>query len=85
MLIHDGHSRLYGQFPSILKVRVASVRTRTGGTYDDNLGMSGCDLIINVLETLFELRRDALFVAEAEVLEVKGFRMSSLSTHARPF
>ena len=41
--------------------------------------------LIHIAETLGELRRDALLVAYAQILQSEGFGMASLCTHASPF
>ena len=61
------------------------MRARTGGAYDDDVGIFLRHLFVDDLETLAELRRDALLVAQTEVLEVEGGGVSLVGTHLGPF
>ena len=85
VLVEDGHTQLFCQFPTSLEVRISCVRTRTGRTHDDDLGMSFHHAFIDILEALDKLRRDLLLVTDTEVLQVEGLRMTGVSTHLRPF
>ena len=60
------------------------MRTRTGSTHDDNLGMSLRHTFIDILEALDKLGRDLLLVTDTEVLQVEGLRMTLVCTHLCP-
>ena len=85
VLVDDRHAQLVGQLPAILEVGITGVRTRTGGTHDDNLGVGLGDTLIDILETLCKLRRDLLLVAQTQIFQVEGFGMTGISTHLSPF
>ena len=85
VLVDDGKTDLFGKLPRIIIVGVAGVRTRTCCAHDDDFGMSSHDTVVDVLETLHELGRDALLVADAQVLQIEWFGMSGLSTYTAPF
>ena len=56
VLIKDGQTYLFSQFPAIVEVWIARMRTRSGRTDDDNLRMGFGDALIDILETLDKLR-----------------------------
>ena len=85
MLVDDGETNLFGKLPRIIIVGVAGVRTRTCCTHDDDFGMSSHDTVVDVLEALHKLGRDALLVADTQVLQIEWLGMSGLSTHTAPF
>ena len=58
---------------------------QASGTYNDNLWMSLCHLIIHILETLVEFGRNLLLVTDTEILQVERFWMSCICTHLCPF
>ena len=84
MLVDDGHAKLVGQLPPVLEVGVAGMGARAGRANDDNLGMRLGYALIDVLEALAELGRDAFLVAEAQILQAEGSGMSGVGTHLCP-
>ena len=42
------------------------------------------DAVIDILETLLKLGSDLLLVAQTQILEVEGLRMTCIGTHLSP-
>ena len=84
VLVDDGKPNLLSQLPGILIVGIACMRTRSGGTDDDYLGMLLRDFLVHVLEALGKLGRDLLLVADTQILQVEGGRMTGSSTYGTP-
>ena len=85
VLVKDGQVDFLGQFPSVVIVGIAGMRTGTSRTYNHNLGMCLLHLPVHILETLGKLRRNLLLIADAEILQSEGFGVSLVGTHLAPF
>ena len=62
VLVEDRHIEFLGQLPTVLIVAVIGMRARTGCAHNHNLWMSLGNTLVDILEALAELGRDALFV-----------------------
>ena len=79
VLVHDAEVLLGGMLPSVFVV--AAFPEGSHCAHYGDLGMRLLHTLVEVVETLVEHIAQQILVADAQVLQIEGFRVSGLGTH----